>query len=144
MDGGRAPSIGTRRATAPRLHRGGLSMRTACALGLICAFSAGCSAMNNSGGSGGSNAPPENTSAPTDALSDPAHPGLDACKANVDSNLLENSLEIASDFKESCHELVVCGGLSASLSTALISVIINAAAGGGASPSGFTFDGKGT
>jgi hypothetical protein len=101
----------------------------------------GCSSL---GGTGSASAPKENDAQPVDALEDPAHPGLEACTASATTNTVEDSLEIARDFKESCHELVVCGGLSASLSTTLISVLVNAAAGSDTSAKAFTFDGKGT
>jgi hypothetical protein len=101
----------------------------------------GCSAL---GGTGNANAPKENDAQPVDALENPAHPGLEACSAGVTTNTVEDSLEIARDFKESCHELIVCGGLSASLSTTLISVLFNAAVGSDTNAKGFTFDGKGT
>jgi hypothetical protein len=116
-------------------------MRLAIALGLVGLL--GCSALGGSGAAN-ANAPKENDSQPVDALENPAHPGLEACTATVTTNTVEDSLEIARDFKESCHELVVCGGLSASLSTTLISVLINAAAGSDTNAKGFIFDGKGT
>lgn len=86
------------------------------------------------------NGPPENTSAPVDALDDPSHPGIEKCRAGD----VTDNLELAADFKQSCHEMVVCGGLNASMTTTLISVMISAATGSGSSPNGFVFDGKGT
>ena len=120
--------------------------RSRVAAGVACVvvgLVSGCAALG--GSQGGSTAPPENANAPVDALVNPAHPGLEACKAGVAAATLEDDLEIAADFKESCHELVVCGGLSMTLTTTLISVFIDAAAGNShGGPSGFTFDGKGT
>lgn len=108
-------------------------------------FSAGllaaCSAMN--GGGSGPSAPPANTEKAKDALEDPNHPGLETCKGSISTSGLDNALEIAGGFKQSCHELIVCGGLSASFSTAVIGVVINAATGGSAG-GGFTFNADGT
>jgi hypothetical protein len=98
------------------------------------AFSiAGCSSL--AGGASGSastnHAPPENTTPPVDALTDPSHPGLAACASSVSS----------SDFKESCHELIVCGGLVTSLGSAVVNILLNAALGGGGAS--LTYKGNG-
>src|ERR1700736_952495 len=67
----------------------------------------GCSGGLGGGGSASTNhAPPENTAPPVDALTDPAHPGLEACAGSVSSSDLNDALEVASDFKQSCHELI--------------------------------------
>ncbi len=87
--------------------------------------------------------PPENKSPAVDALEDPKHPGLEACRGSIASGDLESNLEIARATKESYHEMVVCGGLNASISITLIQIMISAAAGKDTNPSGFTFDGKG-
>jgi hypothetical protein len=113
--------------------------RLAWATFILVLVSTACSAA----GGGKSNAPPANTAPASDALDDPNHPGLEACKGAVSPNGLENTLEIAQSFKQSCHELIVCGGLSASFSTAIIGVMIDAAAGTD-SGSKFKFDGQGT
>jgi hypothetical protein len=95
----------------------GASVVSLSALALV----VGCSSALGGGASANANhAPPENTATPVDALTDPNHPGLEACKGSVSSAELEDSLEVASDFKESLHELVVCGGLVTSLGSAVI------------------------
>lgn len=87
--------------------------------------------------------PPENKTAAVDALEDPKHPGLEACRGSINSGDLESNLEIARSTKESFHEMVVCGGLNASISITLIQIMISSAAGKDTNPSGFAFDGKG-
>ena len=109
------------------------------AVGLLVA---GCSSLAGSGSGASSNhAPPENTSAPVDALADPTHPGLETCGGSVSASALADSLEIASDFKESCHELIVCGGLATNFSSAVIDVLLNAALGNGSAQ--LTYKGNG-
>ena len=99
----------------------------------------GCSAASKQSG------PPPNDAPAVDALVNPAHPGLESCRGSAASTEVEDDLQMAADFKESCHEMVVCGGLNASLTTSLIGVFIDAAAGkNSGGPSGFVFDGKGT
>jgi hypothetical protein len=61
----------------------------------------------------------------------------------VNDNALDDALEITGDFKQSCHEMIVCGGLSFSLTAAIIDIFVNAALGQ-SSDGGLTFDGKGT
>jgi hypothetical protein len=87
--------------------------------------------------------PPENKTAAVDALEDPKHPGLEACRGSISTGDLESHLELARATKESFHEMVVCGGLNASISITLIQIMISAAAGKDTNPGGFTFDGKG-
>jgi hypothetical protein len=103
-----------------------------------------CSALGGGGSSTTNSAPPANTAAAKDALDDPAHPGIEACTANVGSTAKEDALEIASDFKQSCHELVVCGGLAAQMSAGVTTLVLNAALGAVSGSGGFVFDGKGT
>lgn len=81
----------------------------------------------------------ENTAPPVNALNDPAHPGVEAC-AQGD---LEAQLQIARDFEDSCHEMVVCGGLSMAFTISLIEVLIHAASGDPTEPSGFVYVGEG-
>lgn len=82
---------------------------------------------------------PENTAPPVSALDDPAHPGIEACvKGDV-----EAELQIARDFKDSCHEMVICGGLSAAFTLTLVEVLVNAASGSSTEPSGFVYVGQG-
>jgi len=82
---------------------------------------------------------PENTAPPVNALDDPAHPGIEACATGD----VEAELQIARDFEDSCHEMVVCGGLSAAFTITLVEVLVNAASGSSTSPSGFVYVGKG-
>ncbi|MBK7578991.1 MAG: hypothetical protein IPI67_02190 [Myxococcales bacterium] len=82
---------------------------------------------------------PENTAPPVSALDDPTHPGIEACA----SGDVEAELQIARDFKDSCHEMVVCGGLSAAFTITLVEVLINAASGSSTDPSGFVYVGEG-
>lgn len=82
---------------------------------------------------------PENTTPAKDALEDAKHPGIEACaKGDV-----EATLQIARDFRESAHEMVVCGGLSAAFVTTAIEVLLRAAAGGSTKADGFAYQGKG-
>jgi hypothetical protein len=118
----------------------GRVVRASCILFSVASLVA-CSGLGGGGGGGG--APPANTAKANDALEDPNHPGLEACKGSISASGLDNALEIANGFKQSCHELIVCGGLSASFSTAVIGVVINAATGTKAG-GGFTFDATGT
>jgi len=108
---------------------------TAVVLGFVAAVA--CKAQTKSG-------PPENTSKPIDALDMPNHPGIETCRGSISSGEIESNLEIARDFRDSCHEMVVCGGINASLSVALVTIMINAAAGKKADEGGMVFDGKGT
>ena len=104
----------------------------------------GCSSGLGAAGKGGgstNHAPPENTAAPVDALTDPTHPGLQACTAGLSQDDVANALEITSDFELSCHELIVCGGLATSLGSAVVNILINAALGGGGAQ--LTYKGNG-
>ncbi len=81
----------------------------------------------------------ENTAPPVSALDDPAHPGIEACVAGD----VEAELQIARDFKDSCHEMVVCGGLSAAFTITLVELLVNVASGNPTEPSGFHYVGQG-
>lgn len=110
--------------------------------GAVALVVVGCSGgLGGSGSASTNHAPPENTSPPVDALTNPAHPGLEACASSVSSSDLADALQIASDFKESCHELVVCGGLVTSLGSAVVNILLNAALGGGGAS--LTYKGNG-
>ena len=100
-------------------------------------FVAGCPAKKTPSG------PPPNDTPATDAIKAGDYRGLAACKGSASSTDLARAVQIGQDFNESCHEMVVCGGLNASMSTAIIQILINAAAGSSSDPKGFTFDGKG-
>ncbi len=107
------------------------------------AFFAATLAVLTACGSKQKNGPPENKAPAVDALEDPKHPGLEACRGSISSGDLESNLEIARSTKESYHEMVVCGGLNASISITLIQIMITSAAGESTSPDGFTFNGAG-
>ena len=113
------------------------SVIAAIVIGLGACSSAGLGAAAST-----NHAPPENTTSPVDALSNPAHPGLEGCQSNVSPNDLADALEIGTDFRESCHELIVCGGLATSLGSAVVNVLLRAALGG--SSIDVTYKGKGT
>lgn len=82
---------------------------------------------------------PENLSPPQNALDDPAHPGIEACATGD----VEGELEIARDFESSCHEMVICGGLTSAFAVTLIEVLFNSASGGKTDADGFKYEGKG-
>ena len=84
-------------------------------------------------------AEPENLTPPVNALDDPSHPGIEAC-ASGDT---EAELEIARDFESSCHEMVVCGGLTSAFAVTLVNVLFNSASGKSTTASGFSYEGKG-
>src|SRR4051794_29340552 len=104
-------------------------MKPVLRLSVALLFLAGCnnvlSALAGPGGGNASknHAPPENTAPPVDALMGPNYPGLDACAGSVSQNDVADALELAGDFKLSCHELIVCGGLATSLGSAIINVL---------------------
>lgn len=104
--------------------------------GLVCL--AGCSSALNGNASGSAStnhAPPENTAPAVDALDDPTHPGISACATgDVDA-----TLQMAKDYRESTHELVVCGGLATSWGSAIVNILLDAAIGGNSV--NFTWDG---
>lgn len=82
---------------------------------------------------------PENTAPPVSALDDPMHPGIEACVTGD----VEAELQIARDFEDSCHEMVICGGLSAAFTITLVEVLVNAASGNDTGPDGFVYVGQG-
>lgn len=81
----------------------------------------------------------ENPAAPVSALDDPTHPGLEACT----NAQVESELQLAVDFKDSCHEMVICGGLSMAFVTTLVSVLFNSASGNATDADGFRYVGEG-
>jgi hypothetical protein len=104
-----------------------------------------CSALNiGVAQDGGVDAgPQENTAPPVDALTDPKHPGIELCSSKLTTNEVEDNLEIARDFKESCHELVVCGGLAAQASVSIQGLFLNVALGKLTGSGNFTYVGAG-
>lgn len=81
----------------------------------------------------------ENPAAPVSALDDPTHPGLEACT----NAQVESELQLAVDFKDSCHEMVICGGLSMAFVSTLVSVLFNSASGNATEADGFRYVGEG-
>lgn len=81
----------------------------------------------------------ENPAVPISALDDPAHPGLESCT----NAQVESELQLAVDFKDSCHEMVICGGLSMAFVTTLVSVLFNSASGNATDADGFRYVGEG-
>jgi hypothetical protein len=68
--------------------------------------------------------PPPNPAAPVDDLEN-ADAKLGAC-AKGD---LRAQLAIVSDFRDSCHEMIICGGLTNQFGVAIVSVLLSAALG---------------
>ena len=104
-----------------------------------------CSSLNVGGPSAdaGADGPKENTAAPVDALDDPTHPGIGACSSAFTKSEIEDALELARDFRQSCHELVVCGGLAAKASLSIESIFLNLALGKATGNGDFTYLGQG-
>ena len=98
-------------------------MRFGCHLLASFAFTAALSGC----GPLGQNQPPINDTPAVDALEDPNHPGLEACSSGHASADVEQSLEIARSFRESCHELVVCGGIASNFGSALVTILLTTA-----------------
>lgn len=123
------------------LHDATLRFSRFTALALVSfATMVGCSSAGLGGGGGGGGGAPDPE--PTD-LGSQARQDLAACRGGVSEGVLDDSLEIAAGFRQSCHELVVCGGLAAQMSGAVIQLFVNAALGA-STDSGLKFDGKGT
>ncbi|MEZ4225735.1 MAG: hypothetical protein R3B13_32585 [Polyangiaceae bacterium] len=100
---------------------------------LLSSLLTGCLAPPQTGGE------PENTAPPQNALDDPSHPGIEACAGGD----VEAELEIARDFESSCHEMVICGGLTSAFAVTLIEVLFNSASGSKTDADGFTYEGSG-
>lgn len=109
------------------------------ALGIAVLSTFGCNAISGVTGVGPSGGEPENPAPPVDALDNPAHPGLEACAGGD----IKASLEIAQAFKESMHELVICGGMALQFSAAFVNVFINVALELDTRPGGLTYVGDG-
>jgi len=102
-------------------------------VGVMCLVAA-CSG-GGTGSSGGSSSGSSGSTASSQDLA--------ACRGSANDNALDDAVEITGDFKQSCHELIVCGGLSFRLTGAVIELFARAALGT-SSDSGLVFDGKGT
>jgi hypothetical protein len=100
---------------------------------------AGC--MSSSGGSSGSGSSSGGSRAATD-LNRQARVDLAACRGGTSDDAFDDALEITHSFRDSCHELVVCGGLTVSLVGAVMELFVNAALGK-SGDDGLKFDGEG-
>ena len=121
-------------------------MRLSLRFGVIAVLVAGsvvACGSNGLGGLGGGGSSSGNPEPDPTNIGQQARADLKACSTGTSETSFDDSLEIASGFRQSCHELVVCGGLSMQMSTAVIQVIVNAALGA-TGKGGFVFDGKGT
>jgi hypothetical protein len=85
-----------------------------------------------------------NKDPPTDEVEKKSYEKLAACRGSASDIEVQKHLEIATSFKESAHEMIICGGLVVSLAVGVIEVIVNEALGKSGRPDGLTFDGKGT
>jgi hypothetical protein len=84
-----------------------------------------------------------NTTPPKDDLETKNYANLASCRGSASTTDIDNNVELALDLRESLHEMVVCGGLTATLAGSVIGVLIDAIQGNTTDPGGFTFDGKG-
>ncbi|MCC6998969.1 MAG: hypothetical protein IT370_30430 [Deltaproteobacteria bacterium] len=83
--------------------------------------------------------PPANVAVVVDGTLEVGHPPLAACaKGDVSSELA-----IVSDFRDSCHEMIICGGLVNSFSGAAVMCLINAALGRKTGVDNLTYKGNG-
>ncbi|MBK9036324.1 MAG: hypothetical protein IPL61_34605 [Myxococcales bacterium] len=83
--------------------------------------------------------PPASTAAPIDDLADRSHASLAACATgDVDANLA-----IVADFRDSCHEMIICGGLTNTFSGAVFRMLVNAALGHKTGVDHITYQGDG-
>lgn len=98
----------------------------------VAASLVGCSSSDGSSTS--------SSGAPASGLGAQARTQLAACRAGTDENTFDDALEITTDFKESCHELVVCGGIGHRLVGSILEVFLNAALGTG--EGSLTFEGS--
>lgn len=67
---------------------------------------------------------------------------LSACATDLTGPQVQDTLAIVFDFKESCHEMIVCGGLVGAIAGAVIEVLITLLQDPSASalPPGYSFD----
>lgn len=94
------------------------------AVSMFTLVAAGCSGAGGSGSSGPSRE-------------------LSACAGGLSDAEIADAIRVTTDFEDSCHELVVCGGLANGLSTSVVQIFIDAALGV-AGRGGLVFDGKDT
>ena len=109
-----------------------LSVATACT-SLLTAVATPQGVGMSSGGQ------PENTDPPNNALNDGNYPGTEAC---ISSNA-SAEFQIAKDFDQSIHELVVCGGIAANISVSFMDGILKSALGKDPKPEDWTYVGEG-
>ncbi len=83
--------------------------------------------------------PPASTATPVDDLEAP-EAKLSGC-ARGD---LSAALAIVNDFRDSCHEMIICGGLTNSFGVSIVSVLLGAALGKDVSISTVKYQGNGT
>jgi hypothetical protein len=114
-------------------------------LGIALSTAPGCNASGSGSIGFGQPRPgePENPAPPVSALDDPAHPGIETCTGGLSSAEIEAELDMARAFEDSLHEMIICGGLSASYSVSFVDVLINAALGASTNPAGFAYLGRG-
>lgn len=83
--------------------------------------------------------PPANPAAPVDDLRNP-EAKLGAC-ARGD---LHAQVAIINDFRDSCHEMIICGGLTNQFGVSIVSVLLSAALGKKLELSTIQYQGNGT
>lgn len=76
-------------------------------------LAAGCAATSTSS----SSAPPEDTG-PSRGAS--ARAALAGCRGGVNDNAFDDALEVSGGLEQSCHEIVVCGGVAVALVSAIV------------------------
>jgi hypothetical protein len=83
--------------------------------------------------------PPPNNAPPVDDLRDPA-PKLRGCaRGDVSAELA-----IVNDFRDSCHEMIICGGLNNQFGVSIVGVLLSAALGKKISVGKIEYKGNGT
>ncbi len=82
--------------------------------------------------------PPENTASPVDERGE-ASAKLAACATGD----IAAQVQIVSDFVDSCHEMIICGGLTNSFGVSIVSVLLGAALGKDVSISTVKYKGDG-
>jgi hypothetical protein len=83
--------------------------------------------------------PPENTAAPVDDLEQP-----DGKLSGCASGDVAAALQIVKDFRDSCHEMIICGGLTNSFGVSIVSVLLGAALGKDLKIGTIEYQGNGT
>ena len=97
-------------------------MRLSLRFGVIAVLVAGsvvACGSNGLGGLGGGGSSSGNPEPDPTNIGQQARADLKACSTGTSETSFDDSLEIASGFRQSCHELVVCGGLGSLHAVAL-------------------------